>query len=132
MSVSIYLTVDSLAHTPTEMGQRIGMMDECEFAGDLLRAGELRQHHRWEIAEQVKGEFSTLMVEQVLDDLLMRLDGREEAFVEIAEKGTATLQICVMSNGYPGIVLRPSQLKTIARLGVTLDLDLYCDPKDSE
>jgi FMN phosphatase YigB (HAD superfamily) len=131
MQVSVYLTVDSTILSPTEMGARMGMMDECMFAGDKMLSGEPRASNRWEIAEQVKSEFSTVLVEAVLDRLLERLVGKEDTFAEIARLGQATLQIYVLSDGYPGLMFSPRQLSLLSRLGVTLDLDLHCDPKEA-
>ncbi len=112
------------------MGRRMGMMDECAFIGDATLSGKHLEANRWEIEEQVKSEFSTLLPEETLDKLLARIKGREDIFAEMAQTGSAILQVYIRSDGYPGFMLSPRQLAIIARLGVTVDLDFYCDREE--
>src|SRR5271170_4057808 len=114
------------------MCQRIGLFDRCHWVGDPRgKTGKVWDKNEWEIVQQASGPFSVIgdVFESTLNILLLRLDGREEAFAELANAGDAVLRVVITSDGYPGICLRPNQIAKLQRLGVSVDFDLYCDPK---
>jgi hypothetical protein len=135
VQVSLHLAVESATLAPEEMCQRIGSFDRCHRIGDSRgKTGKVWDKNEWEIVQQASGPFRVTgdVFESTLNILLSRLDGREEAFAELAKAGDAVLLVVIMSDGYPGISLTPNQLTRLQCLGVSVDFDLYCDPKTAE
>jgi hypothetical protein len=135
VQVSFYLSVESVTFTPEEISRRIGSFDRCHRIGDPRgKTGKVWDKNEWEIVQQASGPFRVTgdVFGSTLNILLSRLDGREEAFAELAKAGDAVLRVVITSDGYPGISLTPNQLTRLQRLGMSVDFDLYCDPKTSE
>jgi FMN phosphatase YigB (HAD superfamily) len=114
--------------------------DECHRIGDERARTALNEDWwqknkkfwdtTWWILEErcesnLASAYDDLPIE--LHRLVARLDDAAETFAELAKEGSAEISVVISSNGYPGMQLSGPLLAKIARLGVSVDFDLYCD-----
>lgn len=132
VKVSFRLSGDDL--DPTEVSRLLGVEPTRAHAqGDTHSNSQGRVYYRrfglWLLRGSDDGEAS---LEEGLIGMLDRLP--PDAIVALVERGYKADFFCglFLDHFNEGVVLSPSTLGRIARLGAELDLDIYSMPNDEE
>lgn len=125
----VRLTLLSESLSPDEISERLGLAaDRSWRLGERRGRSRVNQrYHGWQLDSKLPADAST---EEHLDELLSRLTPRARALQRLtADRGavvSARLWISHhIDNWNPGIEILPRHLALIARLGVSLALDIY-------
>jgi|ERR1051325_3506247 hypothetical protein len=119
--VSLTITTD---RDPSEVSDLVGLQPSKTWrAGDLIGSTARRyQQGGWQLSSP-----SFADVEPAVDQLLSAIAVRTDELRGIAREAQLQIGIVVYANAFvPAILLRADQVKTIADLGASIDVDLYC------
>jgi hypothetical protein len=121
----VRLKIVSPSLTPEEISKRIGIdCDKCWKAGDRRGRPLMMSKANWWMVHSSKNE--KIPLKKQLDLLLKRLAPFSEKIRALSENGNKVEFSCVVYDTHvPGLNFKKDILEAIARLGGSLDIDLY-------
>jgi Domain of unknown function (DUF4279) len=128
--VSARIIIESRTLTPEEISSRLGIpWDEATRIGEPRgHAGKLWEVHTWTLSVQKHGSNLGLSAHALLphciEELLHRIEPIADALSGIVTSEGGQLAIWVTSSSVPGITLDQHTIRTVADLGLSLDVDI--------
>lgn len=139
--IRLSLNLQSSTVTPEDISAHLGVpFDKCHRIGDA-RARWPQNEASWQknkkfwdtnwwiLEERYDSTYASAFddLPLALGRLIARVDHPAQTFADLASEGSAVLSVVIDSNGYPDMNLPAGLLTKIARLGVSIDFDLYCE-----
>ena len=134
--ISLTLWLYSADLTPEEMSEALRVSSD-DFRRIGVKKGKTDKTwdtNVWIIRQSKRVPFGELFeaLEPLMSSLLERIEFSADTFRQLSDAGSAMLTLAIESDGYPGIGIDKELLTRLGRLGITLDIDLYCDPRNEE
>jgi hypothetical protein len=127
--VRVQITIESKDRTPEQISDSVGLPFDVAY-----RVGEPRGHmgkkwerNVWQIGESRKGTEPASahhLLPECLDHLLRRADAVQASLAGVVASCSGEFAIHVTAASVPGVSLSADQLRRIAALGLSLDVDI--------
>ena len=135
--VTVQVAIESTEFTPEQISNLVGASwDEARRIGDPRgKTGKAWQCNVWRILNRKKavdypGQSADDLLPVCMAEFVERLDGISEGLQKIVRSEGGEFGIHITSTFVPGLSFEPDTLKLIAKLGLSMDVDVVLYSSD--